>query len=319
MSAEQTAVDDFRSRVIGFALALTAIFAWGFNFVIGRYMVADVHPVILTFLRWSIASVFLLILMHRSVFANWHDIVRHRSFFIKISAIGLAGYMVTVYLALRHTPVINASLINGTSPIILLLLLFVAKAEKIRWPQVAGCLIAATGLLHLLGEGQHYPWEIVDLNAGDLWAILSAIGWAVYMLMAKRRPAGMPILTFHSVCVTTSVIILALPAAVCATLVGLPELTLREWGLIFYLGLVPSVMCFWFWNIAIQRLGAATAGITYYLIPVAASLESLLILGEDMYWFHFTSMALIISGVVIAEMKKRTTSKTGGTDMPVAT
>lgn len=302
--------DDFRSRLLGYVFAVIAIVAWGLNFVIGRELTPEVHPIYLVFLRWAVASVFLMLLMHRGLARNWGLIVRHRNFFLLISLVGMGGYMTTVYLALRWSPVINVSLLNGMSPLVLLLFLVATRTERVRGVQLLGCLVALTGLFYLLGEGENAPWEIVDLNVGDIWAIISAFGWAGYMLLAKHRPHEISILQFHTVCVTLGVAYLALPTLALFAFEGFPEMGLREWGLILYLGLVPSVLCYWCWNAAIHRLGAATAGIVYYLIPVTASFESFLILGEELKAFHFVSMALILFGVLLAETRKRP-GKTG--------
>lgn len=310
--------DEFRSRLIGYALAVIAIVAWGLNFVIGRELAPDLHPIYLVFLRWAVASVFLFLVINRSIRRCRALIVEHRNFFLLIAFVGMAGYMTTVYLALRWSPVVNVSLLNGMSPIVLLAFLVITKTERVRAIQVVGCLVALGGLMYLLGEGRHAPWEIVELNVGDIWALLSAFGWAGYMLLAKRRPLEIPILVFHTVCVSLGVLYLVLPVAVVFAFEGFPEMGYREWGLILYLGLVPSVLCYWCWNAAIHRLGAATTGIVYYLIPVAASLESFLILGEELKPFHWVSMALILMGVVLAEAKRRQPKAEDAGGAPVA-
>ena len=301
-----TAVDshDVRVRAAGLALALLAILGWGFNFVLGRSLGEDIHPITLTFLRWFIAAAFLIPILHRSFARRWDSILTHRRFFLKIALVGMVGYMLTVYMSLLYTPVVNSSLINGTSPIVLLAILAVTRIEKVRGVQIAGCLVASGGLFYLIGKGERLPWEIVDLNAGDLWAMLSAGGWAWYMMLARQRPSEIPILLFHAVCVTLGAAYLLIPALIHGAVFGFPDLDAKQWIWVVYLGIVPSILCYWAWNAAIHYLGAAATGVTYYLIPVTASFQSLLFLGEELERFHFVSMAVVIGGVLLAETRR---------------
>jgi len=297
--------DEFRSRAIGFTLAILAVIGWGFNFVIGRELGPEVNPLNLVFLRWSIAALFLVAITWGTLRRIWPLVREHKAYLVKVGVTGMVGYMLTIYLALLYTPVVNVSLINGTSPVFLLALLALMRVERVTALQAAGCAVATAGLFYLLGEGSRMPWEIVELNAGDLWALASAVGWALYMLLASKRPGGIPILAFHAICVTVGSAVLLPPAAVGWALHGFPEMTAVQWGWILYLGLVPSLLCYWFWNAAISRLGAATTGVVYYLIPVTASLQSLYFLGEELAAFHFVSMAVIIAGVALAGMRRR--------------
>ena len=102
-------------------------------------------------------------------------------------------------------------------------------------------------------------------------------------------------------CVTLGAAYLLIPALIHGAVFGFPDLDAKQWAWIIYLGIIPSVLCYWAWNAAIHRLGAAATGVTYYLIPVTASFQSLLFLGEELERFHFVSMAVVIGGVLLAE------------------
>ena len=55
----------------------------------------------------------------------------------------------------------------------------------------------------------------------------------------------------------------------------------------------------------IARLGAARTSIFGNLIPIFASLEAVLILGEKISWIHYLSMILVITGLVIANIRRK--------------
>ena len=74
-------------------------------------------------------------------------------------------------------------------------------------------------------------------------------------------------------------------------------------GMILYLGLPASVISYLCWNIAIGKLGAGRTALFGNLIPVFASIEAALLLGEQFTTVHIISMLLVFAGITIANWK----------------
>jgi drug/metabolite transporter (DMT)-like permease len=72
---------------------------------------------------------------------------------------------------------------------------------------------------------------------------------------------------------------------------------------ILYLGLGASVICFWIWNIAISKLGAARTILFGNLIPIFSSLEAVIFLNEQFTWIHIASMIIVFTGIVLANLR----------------
>jgi drug/metabolite transporter (DMT)-like permease len=72
---------------------------------------------------------------------------------------------------------------------------------------------------------------------------------------------------------------------------------------VLYLGLGTSVIAFLLWNISIARLGAARTALFGNLIPLFSSLEAVLLLNEEVTFFHLVSGLMIVIGLVIANIK----------------
>jgi drug/metabolite transporter (DMT)-like permease len=58
----------------------------------------------------------------------------------------------------------------------------------------------------------------------------------------------------------------------------------------------------------VTRLGAARAGATMHLMPALAVVLAAIFLGEYPHWFHFAGIALILSGVALASLRRRAVS-----------
>jgi drug/metabolite transporter (DMT)-like permease len=63
------------------------------------------------------------------------------------------------------------------------------------------------------------------------------------------------------------------------------------------------VVAFYCWNKAISYLGAARTALFGNLIPVFSSLEAVWLLGEKITLVHAGGMAIIIAGLVVANLR----------------
>jgi drug/metabolite transporter (DMT)-like permease len=72
---------------------------------------------------------------------------------------------------------------------------------------------------------------------------------------------------------------------------------------ILYLGIGASVICFLIWNIAISKLGAGRTALFGNLIPIFSSAEAAILLHEDFSIIHFISLALVLTGILLANRR----------------
>ena len=93
--------------------------------------------------------------------------------------------------------------------------------------------------------------------------------------------------------------------AVSVAVQGGFEATAGTVGPLVYVGVVSSAVAFFAWNKAIALIGAARAGVVYYLQPVCVALLSYALLGEDLGLLGAACMALILGGVALASARGR--------------
>jgi len=74
-------------------------------------------------------------------------------------------------------------------------------------------------------------------------------------------------------------------------------------GLLLYLGLIASGLCYITWNTAMNYLGAVKTSVYIYLIPVVTVIFSFLILKEKLTLVSFGGCILIVLGLFLSEKK----------------
>jgi drug/metabolite transporter (DMT)-like permease len=122
--------------------------------------------------------------------------------------------------------------------------------------------------------------------------------------LVKRKPATISPITFLFVVFIGGTLLL-LPLFIIEKIIMPPV----QWdghllGSIFYLGIGASVIAFFCWNSAIARIGSVRTALFGNLIPLFSTLEAVWLLGETITIVHIISGAFVITGLVLANLKK---------------
>ncbi len=82
------------------------------------------------------------------------------------------------------------------------------------------------------------------------------------------------------------------------------DFTFPVLGSILYVA-CASQISFLSWNKAINKIGAISAGMIYYLLPLFSGLVAFILLGEKLYFYNLISGLLIVSGILIINRKSK--------------
>jgi drug/metabolite transporter (DMT)-like permease len=165
-------------------------------------------------------------------------------------------------------------------------------------------LFCISGVLVLLSKGSIYTLLAFRFTAGDVWILLSAFVFSIYTVLVKRKPATISPVTFLFVVFIGGTLLL-LPLFIIEKIVMPPvQWNGNLFGSILYLGIGASVIAFFCWNSAIARIGSVRTALFGNLIPIFSTLEAVWLLGETITLVHIVSGALVITGLVLANLKR---------------
>ena len=74
-------------------------------------------------------------------------------------------------------------------------------------------------------------------------------------------------------------------------------------GNLLFLGIVASLICYWSWNMVLEKLGAIKATNYLYLNPIVALITSWIVLNERITALALLGTALILTGMYMAQKK----------------
>ncbi|MGI8746987.1 MAG: DMT family transporter, partial [Deinococcus sp.] len=156
-----------------------------------------------------------------------------------------------------------------------------------------GAVVLAVAGLGLLS------WEGGALVVGDLWALGCALSYAGFILLLDRTARHHEALRFtlaQLLCVT-------LLGWLWALLAGAPLAAGRgSWGALLYLGLAGTAVATLLQTLGQRWVRAAEASVLYALEPVAATLFSLLLLGERVYLRGLLGGAMVVGATLLSQL-----------------
>jgi drug/metabolite transporter (DMT)-like permease len=290
---------------IGFALAILTCIIWAGNFIIARGVHDQIPPITLAFFRWSTASVIIFFLGIKSFLKEKQHIIANWKYLFWVTLTGIVLFNTFIYIAGHYTPAINLALIGTTSsPVFVILISAFFLKEKISSLRIAGLILCISGILMLLSKGSVDTLLGFRFTPGDYFILCSALVFAIYNILVRRKPQTISALTFLFTIFIGGTIIL-MPFSIIEMQLSAPITWNNElYGSILYLGIGASVISFLCWNAAIARIGSVRTALFGNLIPIISTLEAVWLLNEKITWVHLASGVLVIAGLFIANARK---------------
>jgi drug/metabolite transporter (DMT)-like permease len=202
--------------------------------------------------------------------------------------VGLFGYHLLYFTALRLAPAAEAGLIAYLWPLLIVLFSGLLPGERLRGLHIAGALISFAGaaLIIVRGGGGFSPDALPGYGA----AALCALTWSGYSVLS-RRLGDVPTSSVTVFCAATAMLSLVCHLVFETTL--WPDAALG-WLSIAALGLGPVGVAFFVWDIGMKRGDIQLLGVASYAAPLLSTL-ALVAFGVAQ-----ASVALIGAAILIA-------------------
>lgn len=173
-----------------------------------------------------------------------------------------------------------------------------------------GVVFSTLGVMILLFQGNPlHAASLHTFSVGDLWAMSSALSWALYCSLLRLKDRRIPANGF--VAVSSLLGALLLLPIVAFWLMRHPAQDWTAWREPFflsglaYLVIFPSWLAYLFWNKGIATIGATPGEIYTHIIPLSGGVLSILFLHTQPHAWHLFSALFIMLGIGICSLEKR--------------
>jgi len=289
-----------RIAVACFALFLAMLIS-AENFLFGNMAVNEVPPVVLTFWRCLIAGLCILpfVLKRRG-----NPIRLFRRGWPRMLTLAVVGVVICpwlVYLALRSDDLIDLGAGYTSVPLLTILFSALLLGERLRPVQYLGVAVALAGALVFAFCGNIS--NLIDFNPhlAFLLMIASNACRGLYLVLLKKwdqhpKPEeGLFVIFAIGVLVLLPVFV-----AYESGTARLFDYSWQVWGSILFVGVSMGAVYLHLLNFGTDELGASSASLFAYLVPVFVAVESVAVLGHELHPYQGVGAVLIIGGVLVA-------------------
>ena len=287
------------ATLLAYAALVAAVLFWSGNVVTGRALREAVDPVALNLYRWSIAGVLVLPFGAAAMWRHRRALLRRWPVVAGLGITGLAGFQTCVYVAVRHTEAVNVLLVLQLAPVAITLGARLFFGDAITPLRAAGMAIAALGALVLIGHGDPTVALRLELNRGDATMLVAVLLWAIYSLLLKQRPAGVPQMALLGASIVVGLAIMVPAWLLTGGAAARAPLGPVALGGVVYIGVFASFFAFLFWNTGVARVGPGRASVFMYLMPLFGAVLGYLLLGEAIAAYHLAGAALVFGGIAV--------------------
>ena len=184
------------------------------------------------------------------------------------------------------------------TPVLTALLTSLCYKERITGRLVLGSVVALLGVGFVVLNG-----TVLQIHPlGDALALVAALAWAVYSVVIRRFDRR-----YTTWFVTRKVFFYGIVTMIPFIASGmggglhLDKLTSPVVaGNVLFLSVVASMLCFYSWNLVLEKIGTIRASNYMYTQPLVSLACSVAVLGEPITYIALLGTVFILIGVYIA-------------------
>ncbi|THB64137.1 MAG: DMT family transporter [Desulfovibrio sp.] len=271
----------------------------GSSVVAGKIMVADIPVFLASALRFILALILLIPLVH---FREEGLPRLSRRSWIMLALQALNGsFLFTVCLlyGLTLTSPASAGIITSTTPACMGIIAWLFLKDRLQLTTALGILLSVAGIMciNLLGvengtTGSSPIW-------GNVLVLLAVVFESMFLLLRKTVPEPLSPLAASTI-ISLFGLVYFLPLGIYeAVHFDFLAASTTTWLTVAYYGVFVTVLAYLFWFAGIVKVRASVAGVFTGVMPVSALALSALILDEPLGLAHILGCIAVICGILL--------------------
>lgn len=281
-------------------LALATIAVWGTTFVSTKVLLTHgLTPPEIMFYRFIIAYALTWIFARKLWADTWKDE-------LLLAVVGFAGgtlYFLAENTAIDYSITSNVALVVCVTPVLTALLTSLCYKERITVRLVVGSVVSLLGVGFVVLNG-----TVLQIHPlGDALALVAAFAWAVYSVVVRRFDGRYTTwfvtrkVFFYGIVTMIPFIAAGMGGGLHLERLAIPIVA----GNVLFLSVVASMLCFYSWNLVLEKLGTVRASNYMYTQPLVSLACSVAILGEPITHIALLGTVFILVGIYVAERRQR--------------
>ena len=278
-------------------------FFFGGVFIAGRAIAGDIEPSMTAFLRFSVATVMLLVIL---IWKEKQIPIPTLRQFIGLAALGFTGvfaYNLLLLSGLETVSSSRSSVIVATNPVFITLMSVIFLGDRLTRRKLAGIGLCVSGAIFVASHGNLST--LTDFSPGDMAIVICAICWASYSVIGKHVLNSLSPLVSVTYASFLGLLMLFPMVVYNGGFQAVRSFDTSIWLAILYMGIFGTVCAFLFYYQGIISIGVVRAGAFINLIPISTIILALFILNEDIDASIIIGTILTLSGIFLVNSQQK--------------
>jgi O-acetylserine/cysteine efflux transporter len=283
--------------------ALGVVVIWGLNFVVMKFGLQGLSPMLLGALRFAVASLPLVLFVSRPR-VPWRFVVIYGL----VQGVGQFGLLfVAIQLGMTAG---MASVVMQTQAFFTMILAAPLLGERARGHQWAGLCVAALGLVVIAAGHGEGPGQmtlvgfVLTVGAAFMWATSNIVVRFAGRAAAEYDPFAF-IVWSSAIPIVPFVVLAAASEGLAHSWRSVTQLGLREGFAVLYLALLATLLAYTMWTRLLKRHPAGRVAPFSLLAPVVGLWAAWAAFGEQLPAGQWVGTAAVLLGLVINQVDPR--------------
>lgn len=290
-----------QARILAYGCLALSMSLVGSYVALSKPLAAAIPVFLLAWLRFGIGG---LAMLHwlRKPFNELPLSPQTRRLLFLESFLGNFLFSICMLFGVSLTSAVSAGVIMAAIPAVVALLSWAFLRERIGlrvWAAV-GCAAAGIALLALAAPAGRTGAGPRDHALGNLLVFGAVLCEASYAVIGKKLTGALAPRRITSLINLWGFALVTPFGLYQAAQFNFAGVRAPVWGLLLFYSLAASVWTVWLWMTGLKLVPAAQAGVFTVMLPVAAAVVGVAVLGEPFTAVQAAAFALALAGVVMA-------------------
>ena len=282
-------------------------FFWGLAWPVGRILATDLidYPYSVMFFRYLFAVPVLFGWLWFKE-GNIIPLKRDYNYLLLLAFTSVFLYQFGYMFGMQKTAASDASLIIGFNPVSVSLLSVLILSHNVTRNGMIGILLSFTGVVLTFLASPNVSIDFSDRLVGNAYIMFGAFAYAIYVVAMRRYVLVIsenPLSSLATISWTSLIGCLMFIPFVINESPWNRVWEIDEWALIAYLGILSTALCYVFFAMGIETIGANKAASFINVVPIFGILSSWVWIGEELGLVQIVSFMLIFYGVKLVNQQ----------------
>ena len=306
--------NSYNTRLIYILMFLVSFF-WGLAWPVGRMLATDLidYPYSVMFFRYLFAIPVLFGWLWFKE-GNVVPLKRDYSYLLLLAFTSVFLYQFGYMFGMQKTAASDASLIIGFNPVSVSILSVLILSHSLTRNGIIGIFLSFTGVVLIFLASPNVNIDFSDRLIGNAYIMFGAFAYAIYVVAMRRYVLLVREDPLSSLATISWVSLIGCFMFVPFVINEAPwdrAWDIQEWLLISYLGVLSTALCYVFFAMGVETIGANKAASFINVVPIFGILSSWLWIGEKLGIVQLISFILIYFGVKLVNQQPPEIIKNG--------